>query len=297
MNILFCPLTGTQIKSDEGRVLPQVDGAYTYEYRLIGKARIALPTYLSFERTRDFKHYDLAGICRNAFEDGKEPPLIDTEFTTNGIKNILVPKTIREKADHLLKFMYKKGGKDSSDFEFVSLYDFTIAYATGEKEFNKIMRNLETRNLIQIDANLGMSGHTVVYRGVMITELGLAEVEKDLPNIPMISLVDQEIATGDAEIDSTINHAKKTFFDAPQSMDKMRSACETLSYVLEPLRKECESLFGQKDIDAFFSIVNSFDIRHNKDSTKRIQYPEQLEWVFYSLLNTINTYSKLSKRL
>ena len=80
-------------------------------------------------------------------------------------------------------------------------------------------------------------------------------------------------------------------------MDKMRSACEVLSYILEPLRKDLEKYFKQKDISDFFQLVNNFDIRHNKESTKDIIHEEQLEWVYYSLLNTINTYTKLQKRL
>ena len=77
----------------------------------------------------------------------------------------------------------------------------------------------------------------------------------------------------------------------------MRSACENLSYVLEPLRKDCEVLFTKSDTNVFFKIINDFDIRHNKNTTKQIEFPEQLEWIFYSLLNTINTYTKLKQRL
>ena len=76
-------------------------------------------------------------------------------------------------------------------------------------------------------------------------------------------------------------------------MDRMRSACETLSYVLERLRTELEAYFSTKDIADFFQLVNRFDIRHNKETTKALQHPEQLEWVFYTLLNTINTYIKI----
>ena len=77
----------------------------------------------------------------------------------------------------------------------------------------------------------------------------------------------------------------------------MRSACESLSYVLEPLREELPKYFHKQDVSDFFNIVNNFDIRHNKDHTKKLIHPEQLEWGFYSLLNTINTYVKLKKRL
>ena len=79
-------------------------------------------------------------------------------------------------------------------------------------------------------------------------------------------------------------------------MEKMRSACETLMFVLEPLREELR-VFFKGDTEHFFNIVNNFCIRHNKERTKAIEMPEQFEWLFYSLLNTINTYVKIKGKL
>ena len=296
MPFVFCPLTGNQLFEGDAKILNSFDNTYTYEYSLIGKAKIGMPTYLAFQNSLDFKHPDLAGICRNAFEDGIESPLITSEFMRTELKTISIPKTIREKSHHLLRYLYKKGGKDFAEFDLDSFGDSPIIYSLSEEEFNRVIKSLEERSLIRIDTEIGMAGHRVVYRGVTLTELGIKEIEKELPKIPLIGLVDQEITTGDKDVDEKINHAKKLFFSHPQTMDSMRSACETLSYVLEPLRDEFVALFGKKDTTAFFIIVNDFDIRHNKESTKQIQYPEQLEWVFYSLLNTINTYTKIKQR-
>lgn len=80
-------------------------------------------------------------------------------------------------------------------------------------------------------------------------------------------------------------------------MDDKRSACETLSFVLEPLRKDLTSFFSTGDVSDFFLLVNRFDIRHNKTSTTSLVHEEQLEWVFYTLLNTITTYTKLKRKL
>ena len=67
--------------------------------------------------------------------------------------------------------------------------------------------------------------------------------------------------------------------------------------MLEPNRyDELKSLF-EGDTEYFFRLVNEFNIRHNKVSTKKIEHEEQLEWLFYSLLNTINTFVKLKKKL
>jgi len=43
-------------------------------------------------------------------------------------------------------------------------------------------------------------------------------------------------------------------------------------------------------------MVNNFNIRHNKTSTKVIEHEVQLEWIFYSLLNTITTYIKIRNK-
>lgn len=112
----------------------------------------------------------------------------------------------------------------------------------------------------------------------------------------MIGSTIQQITTGDLQVDNKINFAKRFFFEEPQSMDKKRSAYENLRYILESLRKACESLFGKSDIHDFFKIVHEFDIQHNKNTTKQIQFSAQLEWIFYSLLNTINAYTKSAVR-
>jgi len=278
---------------NEYKIHPSVDTTFTYEFLPVGKVKIALATYQSFINNGQLKHPILAGICRMAFEAKEEPPIINTDFITTQIKNINYPKTFVEKSIHLLKYMYEHGGNDFKDFRFIGIKDYPLAFAEDGKEFNKIVRHLEDRLYIKIGHDIPMAGDEIVFENVTLTDYGIEEVEKELPKIPMIGLVNQDITTGDAEIDKTINHAKKLFFEHPASLDKMRSACESLSYVLEPLRKECETLFSKSDTNDFFKIVNEFDIRHNKNTTKQIQFPEQLEWVFYSLLNTINTYTKL----
>lgn len=291
--MFFCFLTGTQLSENDVKIHPQTSSLFVYETPQIGKAKLAYSTYLEFKNNRAFKHPELAGICRNAYENNEEPPVIDSDFMTKGINQFSIPKSFKEKVRHLLHYLYKKGGNDYAEFTLGSLRDFPLVFASGEEEFNKIMKHLEDRYFIKVDNPLRMAGHRVDYLGVSLTDLGIEEAEKELPKMPMIGLVNQDIISGDAEIDKTINHAKKLFFEAPQTLDKMRSACESLSYVLEPLKKDCEGLFGKKDTNDFFQIVNEFDIRHNKHTTKQIQYTEQLEWIFYSLLNTINTYTKL----
>jgi len=135
-----------------------------------------------------------------------------------------------------------------------------------------------------------------LFMGVEITTWGLEEVEKQLPQIPLIGLVDQKITTGNIAVDEKINHAKDLFFQDSATLDDKRSACETLSFVLEPMRDDLNSFFSTSDVSDFFQIVNRFDIRHNKSSTINLIHEEQLEWVFYTLLNSINVFVKLKNK-
>ena len=112
----------------------------------------------------------------------------------------------------------------------------------------------------------------------------------------MAGLASQEIKIGDPNIDRQIEHARKSFFGEHSTFESKRSACETLCFVLEPLRDELKTIFSG-DTESFFNIVNNYNIRHNKQRTMSIQHEEQLEWIFYSLLNTINTYYKLKNKL
>ncbi len=246
---------------------------------------------------KEYQHPILAGICRNAFENSQEPPMLTTEFIMNDIKNIKYPKTFKEKYRHLLKYLYDRGGNDFKTFSLNSTRDYPICFSDGHEEFQRIMEYLRKNYLIEWKNDQIYARGVKSYWDIQLTDAGIEEVEKDLPKIPMIGLVSQEITTGDSETDDKINHAKDLFFQEPQTIDRMRSACEALSYVLEPLRNDVKKYFIAKDTEYFFQLVNSFDIRHNKSHTKDIEHSEQLEWIFYSLLNTINAYTKLKKRL
>ena len=281
---------GTKIYSHTGR------SVYEYEFEPIGHAVLTDMVMATLPGKDKKTRLKLAGTCRNAFENGHRPFEISSALVTNVDKE-QTPDTLRAKAVHLLKYMYKRGGKDYQDFEFSSVKDYPLIYGDDAAEFNKAIKHLQSQMFINIGDELGMAGHLVKYLGVVMTDWGINEVEKKLPSIPLISLVQQEIATGNTAADAKINHAKKLFFEEPSSLDKMRSACETLSYVLEPLRDDLKDLFSTNDVSDFFQLVNRFDIRHNKEQTKSLVHPEQLEWVFYTLLNTISIYVKLKKKL
>ncbi len=294
MIITQCVLTGREL-NNENIVEQFPDNYISYEYAPVGKVNIGFPTYLSFLNNRNLKYPILAGLCRNAHLKNEEPPIITQMFIDTELKNHSYPKSFKEKAIHFLKVIYDLGGNDYKEFSIVNMNDYTLCYSEDENEFRRILEYLEEKNFIKYQSE-EMSFELTIYRKLQLTEYGIDEVEKDLPNIPMIGLVNQNITTGNSEVDDKINYSKELFFREPQTMDRMRSACETLCFILEPLRTELKKHLKEKDIEDFFNIVNNFDIRHNKSHTKEIQHPEQLEWIFYSLLNTINTYTKLKAR-
>jgi hypothetical protein len=293
--LYHCILTGFQFdKPIELNITNEP--VITYENVVVGKVKIAHPTLISLTNQKKYKNPILAGICRNAFENKTEPPIITQSFIDNELKNIKFPQSFKEKCLNLLKYIYNNGGNDFKTFDFLNVKDYPICFADDAEQFSKIIEYLEEKYMIKWHSIQAMAGLRKRYLEVRLTDYGIEEVEKDLPKIPLIGLVDQEISTGNADIDIKINHAKKMFFQEPQTMDRMRSSCETLSFILEPIRQEIKKYLPAKDVEDFFNIVNNFDIRHNKEKTKEIKYPEQLEWIFYSLLNSINTYTKLKDK-
>ena len=203
--------------------------------------------------------------------------------------------TFEEKVKFYLGYLYEDGGNEYKETSFSADRWYQSAGCYTPKEFMRIMKALESKGWVTYKRYPVQ--HPYSYTEVLLTDAGIKEIEKGLPRNPMIGLVNQEINTGEPATDAKIAHAKNLFFAEPKSMNNMRSACETLSFVIEPLRKDLKGMLSVADVETFFAIVNNFDIRHNKHSTARLTHSEQLEWVFYSLLNTINLYSKLKNKL
>lgn len=286
-----CAILGWPLKTGEAK--PFTSSSFEYETEFVGRIKITIPAYNEL-LTGDYERYLIAGICKHRTLEQKDPVLIDSEFIRTGYKKLNPPLHFEEKVYQFLKYLYSSGGRENYEFEINSTKHFPLAYADQE-EFIRIVDYLEDNYFISC-GNKHRTNSGNFYTGVKLTGVGRAEAEKTLPKLPLYGLISQEITTGDFEIDEKINHARQLFFEEPITMDKMRSACEALSYVLEPLRKDLETFFKSKDVSDFFQIVNNFDIRHNKDHTKDLVHHEQLEWVFYSLLNTINTYTKMKGR-
>ena len=289
-----CAIIGYPLKS--GELKPVESTTIEYETEYVGKVKITITAYTEL-LNGNFERYVIAGICKHRTLNDLEPILVDSKFINSGFKELNPPLEFDEKCFELIKILYELYGKENKEFELNTTKDFPLSYGDSE-EFSRIIDQLKTDYYITFRKKHRMSrlNGSFLFNGVKVTNSGKEEAKKGLPKIPLFGLINQKITTGDVETDEKLNHAKKLFFSEPQSIDNMRSACETLSYILEPFRRDLSSYFSSKDVSDFFQIVNKFDIRHNKESTFKITEPEQLEWVFYSLLNTINTYSKLKEK-
>jgi hypothetical protein len=204
-------------------------------------------------------------------------------------------KTFNERLEYFLMYLYENGGSEYKPLMLHSVKSYHLAGCFDQDEFIRIMDALKRKRWL-VFATVNRESYKI-FTHITLTEAGLKKCEKASPKMPMVGLVTQDITTGDNLTDAKINHAKKLFFTEPINMESMRSACVSLAAVLEPIRKDLKTVITDADVEHFFQLVNKFDIRHNNDFTKTLHHPEQLEWVFYSLLNTINTYTKLNKRL
>ena len=293
MNIDKCVLTGFEIKEHIVDNSSPLKLKYICDYS--GLVEITQPTLLTLSNSTEL-NWILAGINLHNTLNNQEQITIDSDFINTGYKNYQIPKEFDEKCFLTLRGLYQILGKENKTLD-QGIGKYSALGYTNYDEFTRILDRLISLGLVDCRDKKRFSGNRYLYLGISISNRGCEKAKEMLPNIPMIKLVNDSIITGNKEIDQKIHFAKDMFFKQPQSMENMRSACEQLSYILEPLREKSKKYFKTKDVSDFFQIVNNFDIRHNKESTKNIKYEEQLEWIFYTLLNSISTYYKLDNRL
>lgn len=302
-DIDICPFTGFKLQPENTFKISENILLVGYRNPIIKEVVVSHSEYISLRskflcEDEDYfsKLFIFSGIIRNHFEEYKTPFYVNSDFIVKGYKEYSYPSEFNDKAQYFLKYLYNNGGNEGREFQFV-YDDYALAYAKSKEEFQKIIGKLIKQGFIEYVRKpaKNMAGVLLNF-SIELTPLGEKEVEKNLPAVPLFGLVNQDVFTGDTSIDDKILHAKKLFFKSESTFDDKRSACETLSFVLEPIREELKTVLTDADVSAFFQIVNTFDIRHNKDNTKNIEHVEQLEWIFYSLLNSIICYYKLKNK-
>jgi len=286
-----CPITGVKIDKSSCKHNSPSEDTFTYRVKTIGEVTLTRVSWIILEENSFPQKHIIAGLCRNHFEKFKVGFKVLSNFINEGYKSQEFPKTFEEKWHHLLEFIFVNGGNESKKFNFNSINDYTITYSHNPEEFVQILDYLKITGFLWFNSMLSPETDNVLFSEVKLTFEGMEQAKLSLPIDPMVRLTREGFDLGDKSTNQRVNHAIKLFHYG-SNIENMRSACETLSFVLEPLRSELKEKFSG-DTEEFFNIVNNFNIRHNKDRTKRIEHMAQLEWVFYGLLNTIRTYYKI----
>lgn len=289
-----CVLTGFEA-NDLGKVGHPGSTLLTYHNPAVGRVLIGEMFYQELINLGKTNNPILAGYCRQEQEAGRTPMSLVHGSLEELERTLRYPKTLKEKAAHLLKHLYDSGGKDGKEFSLQNARDYPLCFCSGALELDAVIANLKDRNLIECRTT-NLSGSRNLHEGRIKAD-ALDSLEGHLAQGPMLGLTSQEIITTDSEWDKRIQHAMELFNEQPRTKERMRLAIVELHAVMEPLRDKVASRFSKGDTQTFFELVNRFDVRHNKEQTMRIEHEEQLEWLYYSFLNTLNTYSKLERKL
>lgn len=288
-----CLLTGAPIKDLAWNDMRSI---VVYTSQLTGPVQLGALYAQELLNLGQFDQPILAGYFRNKYEAGLEPAVVTKDVAERIIAAQDYPLDFEQRAAFLLRFLYDNGGKEYRRRDISSSSDYPLCYAMNGDELIRIMSMLQARGLVNVGNEKILSAGRKAYMEVTITPAGFEKVVGDLPAEHLTGLIRGRIQTGQPDLDAKVNHAHDLFHGANGDMEQLRSACITLAAVLERYRGDLSFAFGKKDTDAFFALVNEFDIRHNHTRVKQIEHPEQLEWVYYTLLNSISTYCKLKAR-
>lgn len=288
-----CVLTGYGAK--EFNYVNPPSSVLTYWNEAVGRVVIGEIYYQTLVNLAQTKNPVLAGWCRELHENGEEPVILTKEVAEEFLESNRYPRTLKEKAERLIRHLYKAGGKEGRAFELQNGADYPLCYAESARDFEDVITYLNEGGSLSMTVK-PLGGRVKLFKGRLDPDVR-DTLEEEEAQGPMAGLVNQEIRTGDDSVDRRIDHARKLFLEQPQTKERMRSAVVELAMILEPLRTKLEGTFGKKDTDVFFGLVNQFDIRHNKKEILRIEHEEQLEWLFFTLLNTLNTYAKLQRKM
>lgn len=131
--------------------------------------------------------------------------------------------------------------------------------------------------------------------GYELTEEGYI---REIVNNGLEELIDSpHVLINDTDSELRIKYAKKAFFSHGATEEDKRGAIFEIGAVLEKLRDSEKLNLNSKDENELFTILNRFNIRHNRKDQlpnydKEVFYP----WIFYNLLAAIDASIKLQRQ-
>lgn len=157
-----------------------------------------------------------------------------------------------------------------------------------KKEPMKIKVQVEYRTKI----NRIISKYGVGYE---LTEDGYI---RELMNNGLEELIDSpQVFLDDIDSELRIKYAKETFFKHGASDEDKRGAIFAVGTVLEKLRESNHLNLSKKDTGDLFTVLNGFNIRHNRKDQKT-DYDQKIffPWIFYNLLAAVDASLKLQNK-
>ncbi len=162
-------------------------GFYHYTCDATGEVKISFEVYDEITKPENKAAKEIiAGIFRNCYENkiifkvdrnGAEIDYIDLKLITDRSyeHQFEYPKDFNEKAIHLLKYFYNKGGKDH---RYVDLYlnrDFPLIYSNQEDLTNVIYFLEDERKRLLLEVNKEDTNHYLV----RLTSNAIKKLEKN----------------------------------------------------------------------------------------------------------------------
>jgi hypothetical protein len=105
-------------------------------------------------------------------------------------------KSFNEKLIWFLSYLYEHGGSEYKGGDYTSSGSYHIPDASNPNEFERMIEALLAKGWATCGV-VPLSGNRTLYKDLKLTEAGIKEAEKGLPQIPMFGLISQEITTGD----------------------------------------------------------------------------------------------------
>ena len=297
MSSFSCPITSEKISETD--IIKDVNfNGKIYKTKRFGTIKISKYALLNID---DFcsnysKRNILRGLLINQYVFNKSPLLITPEY----LDNIQIPndaKSWEGKWVHLLRHIEKAGGHLRKPIILKSGHDFIITFSDDSMEFQRLGEYLFLNGYI--DVSNPHSNFPRVMMNVTIKDKGMEFLHQGYKHTVLNRLA-SNVFIWDEKVSPIVDKACELFFKENSSREEKRVACKSLADVIEniqEIKKRLNKYFTKKDTNTFFTIVNEYEIRHNHEMIKRIEFEEQLEWVFYSLLNTLITYYKLESKL